>query len=573
MLLCAVSWVSYRNTEELIAANSRLTRAHRLIEELSALHLLLEDAESGSRGYALSGRRSYLEAYEAAPGKIDATLAGLRHDLSFNTSSLRSIDELERLLRARLEVMTELIAARDHGGVAAAVAIVETSRGKILTDKIRARIAALQSEEHGDLLERERDTRERARQATTAVLATVIVGILLLVAATVIIDRVVRQREKIQAALHNAERVQRAILDSANYSMISTDTSGAIITMNATAEKLLQYRHAELEGESIGRLHDSRELAARAEGLARAMGMPVMAGTEALVAKARYGVPDEAEFTYLRKDGTRFPVLVSVTALRNERSHLSGFLMIASDLSEKQAIQRMKDEFVSVVSHELRTPLTAIKGALGLLAGNAMGTLPDPASRMLQLALNNTERLGRLVNDILDLERIESGRMKMEKRPSSVQDLMAQAAEAVRVMAEEAGVSIAVSPLAHEIYADPDRIVQAFVNLLSNAIKFSPRGSRVDFSAEAANERVVFRIRDYGRGIPAGKLETIFERFEQVDASDAREKGGSGLGLAICRGIVTQHGGSVWAESQTGSGSTFFVRLPLAANSAMAASG
>jgi PAS domain S-box-containing protein len=562
--LSVVSWLSYRSTKDLIAANQRLAQAHKLIEDLTALHLLLDDAESSCRGYALSGKVDYLKPYDAALAQLDITTQVLRHDLADDSNRFREFQELEPLIQARLEVMKDLVRARQAGGFDAAVRVVQSDRGKRLTDEIRQRISVIQTDERNDLLDRERESRERARSTILAVGLTCLLGIALLLAASVVIYRLNRQSEKDHVALQNAERIQRTILNSAAYSMISTDPAGLIQMANAAAEKWLGYRGAELAGSNVTIVHDARELQSRGDQLTRAMGMPVPGDYQALVTKARYGVADEFECTYVRKDGTRFPVLLAVTALRSGGNDLAGYLMIAADLSERHAIRKMKDEFVSVVSHELRTPLTSIKGALGLLAGGVTGALPPKAGEMAKIAQSNVERLSRLVDDILDLQRIESGRIAMDKQTCDITDLMKESAESVHLVAEGEGVTIVSSHCQALIRADRERMVQAFVNLLGNAIKFSPRGGRIEFAAERTASSVLFRVKDEGRGIPKEKLETIFERFEQVDSSDAREKGGTGLGLTICRSIVQQHGGRVWAESELGRGSTFYVQLPLA---------
>ena len=561
--LGAVSWLSYRNTKELVAANQRLVQAHKLIEDLTALHVLLDDAESSCRGYALSGKAEYLKPYDAALAQLDVAMQVLRYDLAADLNLSRQFQELQPLIQARLEAMKDLVEARRGGGFEAAVQVVQSDRGKKLTDENRQRISVMQTEEHNDLLDRERESRDRVRSTIFAVGLTCLLGIALLLTASVVIYRLNRQSENDHIALQNAERIQRTILNSAAYSMISTDTAGVILTLNAAAEKWLQYKGSDLMGSSVSSVHDACELQSRGDQLTRAMGMIVPGDYHALVIKASYGVADEFESTYVRKDGTRFPVSLSVTALRGGGNDLAGYLMIATDLSEQRAIEKMKDEFVSVVSHELRTPLTSIKGALGLLAGGVTGVLPPKAAEMAQVALSNADRLSRLVDDILDLQRIESGRITMEKQLCNVADLMKESAESVRVVAEGEGVTIAPVPLSAPIRVDPGRIVQALVNLLGNAIKFSQRGGRVEFGAERTGSSVVFSVKDEGRGIPRDKLESIFERFEQVDASDAREKGGTGLGLAIVRSIVQQHGGRVWAESELGRGSTFYVQLPL----------
>ena len=182
---------------------------------------------------------------------------------------------------------------------------------------------------------------------------------------------------------------------------------------------------------------------------------------------------------------------------------------------------------------------------------------------MLEIAVSNTDRLVRLINDILDLERMESGKMSMEKQTCNAADLMTQAVDSVRDLAEKAGVTLSVSPHSARIWVDPDRIIQALINLLSNAIKFSPRGRTIWLSATPQEDQILFQVKDQGRGIPQEKRESIFERFQQVDASDRREKGGTGLGLPITRSIVQQHGGRIWVESTLGQGSTFSFTLPL----------
>ncbi|MBZ8181254.1 PAS domain-containing protein [Oscillatoria salina] len=241
-----------------------------------------------------------------------------------------------------------------------------------------------------------------------------------------------------------------------------------------------------------------------------------------------------------------------------------GFFGVAIDLSDRKAIEQMKDEFISVASHELRTPLTSIRGSLGLIATGRLGELSSRGQRMLEIAVNNTDRLHRLINDILDLARIESGRVEMVKEKCNAVDLITQAAEAMQSMAHQENITLHLeierSPI--DICADPDQILQTLTNLISNAIKFSHGGGTVWIGVTNQGEEILFQVRDTGRGIPADKLEAIFGRFQQVDASDSREKSGTGLGLPICREIVQRHGGKIWVESELNVGSTFYFTLP-----------
>jgi signal transduction histidine kinase/DNA-binding response OmpR family regulator len=232
------------------------------------------------------------------------------------------------------------------------------------------------------------------------------------------------------------------------------------------------------------------------------------------------------------------------------------------DMTQHREMQRLKNQFTSVVSHELRTPLTSIRGSLGLMSGGALGEMPPQAQRMLSIAVTNTDRLIRLINDILDLERVESGDVAMEMKRLAAGEVVNEAVRDLEGMATEAGVRLEAVADGVLVSGDRDRLLQTLTNLIGNAIKFSEPGGLVRVLVERSGEDATFRVEDQGRGIPREKLDTIFEAFEQVDASDSREKGGTGLGLAISRMIVGRHGGRIWAESTLGSGSTFAFTIP-----------
>ena len=240
----------------------------------------------------------------------------------------------------------------------------------------------------------------------------------------------------------------------------------------------------------------------------------------------------------------------------------TGMLGTGEDVTERREVERAKDEFTSIVSHELRTPLTSIRGSLGLLESGVLGALPENGQRMIEIAVENTDRLIRLINDILDIERIDSGKIDMHKEVCDGAELVACAIEGLEAFASEGEVTLRADAVPVAVLADRDRILQTLTNLISNAVKFSPAQGTVEVSCEGRDGEVVFSVSDRGRGIPENKQEAIFERFQQVDASDSREKGGTGLGLAISQTIVENHGGRIWVESTAGEGSTFSFALP-----------
>jgi PAS domain S-box-containing protein len=270
------------------------------------------------------------------------------------------------------------------------------------------------------------------------------------------------------------------------------------------------------------------------------------------------GSVQNQELEFRTKSGAIKTILLSIELI--ELSGSQCILNIVNDITERK---RLENELISLVSHELRTPMTSLLGALDLLGSGQLGTLSPQGQQVLTIATTNTERLTRLVNDILDLERMRSGKIAMQKVPCNIADLITQAAEAMQAMADKAQVTLITNLDPIELLADPDRLLQTLTNLLSNAIKFSEPGGRLWLNATSDLSGLHLTLEDEGRGIPADKLQLIFDRFQQVDASDSRKKGGTGLGLAICRNIVEQHGGRIWAESVLGQGSTFHIVLPL----------
>jgi signal transduction histidine kinase len=237
-------------------------------------------------------------------------------------------------------------------------------------------------------------------------------------------------------------------------------------------------------------------------------------------------------------------------------------VVVFRDATARHELARMKDQFISTMTHELRTPLTAINGSLGLLAGGMFGQLAPKGQHMLEVALKNAQRLMRLINEILDYERLRAGHVTLELKPTQVQMLAQTTVDSLVSLAEQKGIRLAVDAPEEIVLLDPDRIQQVLTNLIGNALKFSPADSTVTVKVEREGAEVAFAVIDQGRGIPPEKVGRIFERFEQVAVSDAKEKGGTGLGLAISQAIVTQHRGRIWVESVVDQGSAFRFVLP-----------
>ncbi len=508
-----------------------------------------------------------------------------------------------------------------------------------------------------------------------------------------VIDLTVRRAQEARLIEHarqlaTTSALQRAIVESADFSIISTAPDGTIRSFNRCAERMLGYRADELvDTKGLAVLHDESELAARAAELSMEFGCMIEPGFEAVVAKARSGEANSREWCYVRKDGTHFPVLLSVTAIRASDSEIVGFLGIGKDITEDKKsrmerdrlaaiieatpdfvstydlsggvsylnrsarrilgvpedadlrsaplppyhpawasrrlwseaipsavargswqgesaiidrhgreiaiseiviahendmgdvaflstlghdisalkqVERMKNEFISMVSHELRTPLTSIRGSLRILESGIKGVLPDNVAKLVHIASSNTERLIRLINDILDVEKIEAGKLELVVRRLDAAKVVGAALEGLHGVASLSGVTLSSSvPPGLACLGDEDRVTQVIVNLVSNAVKFSPPGATVSIVAAMGEEgRVRFSVVDQGPGIAEADRPKLFGKFQQLDSSDTRRRGGTGLGLAISRALVLRHGGKIGVISEVGHGSTFWFELP-----------
>ena len=410
-----------------------------------------------------------------------------------------------------------------------------------------------------------------------------------------------------EAQLNTLSRQSDSVLESVGDGIFALDLEGRITLVNPAAAQMLGYRQEEILGRNMHELiHHTR-----VDGSAYPREeSPIQASLEHL---STVRIANEI---FWRKDGTSFAVEYVArpqieAALDNETAALEpalrrpapwfngstepeddalaeneelstfategtandtpgravGVVVAFTDISERNALDRMKDEFISTVSHELRTPLTSLRAALGLVSGGALNARPEKMRQMMEIAIGNTDRLVRLVNDILDLERIGSGKAELHFAATSVDDLFKRVTVQHQTVASRANIRFHMEANNVVVWADPDRILQALNNLISNAIKFSPQASTIPSEVRliahyVTPDEALIEVEDHGRGIPADNLQQIFERFKQVDASDSRAMGGTGLGLAICRSIVQQHGGHIWATSTLGEGSIFHFTLP-----------
>lgn len=380
-----------------------------------------------------------------------------------------------------------------------------------------------------------------------------------------------------QEALLKTGALQTAILTSANFSIIATDEKGIIQLFNVGAERMLGYQAADVVNKiNPSDMHDPHEVMARAQALSVELATTITPGFEALAFKASRGIEDIYELTYIRKDGSRFPAIVSITALRDDFNDIIGYLLIGTDNSVRKQVELelnnamaiadkanlAKSDFLSSMSHELRTPLSAILGFAQLIESGTPAPTPSQ-SRSVDQILKAGWYLLDLINEILDLALIESGKLSLSMESISMMEVMRECQSMIEPQAKKHGIRVTFPSfdIPYHVNADRTRVKQVLINLLSNAIKYNRAdGSVVVKFIVRGPGRIRICVEDTGEGLPQEKLAQLFQPFNRLGKETGVEEG-TGIGLVVSRRLVDLMGGEIGAESTVGVGSTFWIDL------------
>lgn len=534
LALLSVAWQGYRSNLAISTETHSLTRTYRITVHISDIRAALDEAATA--------RRLFLETRDDVHARtLDAVEERVR-------DALRDLDALVINAQARRQ-LTGL-----RPTLLAAVASIRDSRTDAAAPlpnvaAARSRLQAFQALELRLLADREARAQAAASRARGQIVLGSVLAVVLTLVAGVLLWRYLREREKSLAALQDSELRVRTLFDAIPDILMTVTEGGEIRTFKPPvhieypgwAEAMVGHRIVEVLPPDI---------AAR-----------LMRGVDECLAG---GHASREEFT-LAMSGL-IPGSTEVLDFEARFFPVPGrrVLIISRDITERKRVDRLKNEFVSTVSHELRTPLTSIRGSLSLLGGGVLGPLPERARPIVDIALSNTERLVRLINDILDIEKIESGKLEFEFREVSVHELLQRAVDVNLDFARPHDVTLSLHdvPRAARIRGDFDRLTQVLTNLLSNAVKFSPPGSTVDVGATVEEGRARIFVRDRGPGIPEAFRARMFERFAQADVSDTRAQGGTGLGLSISKAIVERHGGTLTFEDHPDGGTVFSFDVP-----------
>ena len=584
-MMAMIAFVSAITIGEL--EESTVWRKHSY-EVLSTAQILLGDIfdiQRGMRGYAMTGSPATLDTYRAGLKNAQQDLAQLEQMTRDNPIQQGNLRPLREHLGDVMDYAERLIELRQQLGIQMAVQLESTGQGFAAANHTLADLHTITTEEHRLLEQRSNMVDANFRKTVHLLVIGSGLAAILLILANLMASHEMKLRRRAEVAQRKIVSMQKAILNSANYAMISTSTEGVVMSFNSTAERWLGYSAEEVVGKQTPALwHDAGEIVERAAVLSKQLGRKIEPGFEVFTAKVVGDYSDETEWTFIRKDGSRFPVSLSATALTDEVEGITGYLGVISDITERKRYEqelrdararaessdRAKSEFLAIMSHEIRTPMNGVIGMTTILADTELNEMQRDCVNTIS---TSGESLMTVINDILDFSKIESGQMKLESRSFNlercIEDAIDLFAAPIRVKGLEAVYLVAPEIPAH-LMGDSLRLRQILVNLLGNALKFTSKGEiAINVEQRSVDENghhLVFGVTDTGIGISKEGLDKLFKAFQQVDTSTTRRYGGTGLGLVISKRMAEFMGGTMWVESEPGVGSTFFFSVVLKAS-------
>ncbi|MDR3690635.1 MAG: response regulator [Fimbriimonas sp.] len=608
LALLAVALATFSSSNRFMKSAERFEAATKQIQLASDIEGILTRAESEQRGYLITLKSDYLRSFDEDSVAFLICIRKLK-DAAKGTAKLeKTVERVESLGTRKIEVMHRVITTARSRGADAGSDMVRGWQGLHLMDDVRSEIKVLRQdlEKHLSELAIENESNRSASQ--TWLIGGLVIATLAVLGAALLLMRDLASRIEIENSLQQANALQSAIFDSVGSAIIATDTHGTITIFNRTAEEWLGYSSAEVVGAKDPTIFvDRSELEARAALLSRDLHRKVSTGFETLVAKARSGTFDSNEWTYVSKDGTRFPIVLTISAVKDVNGNLLGFVGMANDLTEQKKTQstldtyvreieaanqlayqqnrelkrtaeelkesrdsavaatRMKSEFLANMSHEIRTPMNGVIGMAHLLLNTPLTEKQQGYARTVR---ESAESLLAILNDILDLSKMEAGKMTLENFPFDLRLMLEDLCDVMAPTAHVKGLELncVIPPgITSRVVGDPSRLRQILTNLLGNAIKFTERGEvSIQVSVLKDNpKRVTYRLAvvDTGIGIPADRQAKIFDSFTQADGTTTRKFGGTGLGLTISKQLAELMGGEIGVKSTVGKGSEFWLEV------------
>lgn len=571
LILSVTEYLSYRTTSGLIKASRQVVHTQQVLEALDNTLITLDDAETGQRGYLLTGKESYLEPYEAAGRRLSGVLATL-HELTPNDSARQSnLEKLALLVKRKKEELSATIALRNSGQTAAASRLTMSGKGKEAMDNIRALIARMKDSEKARMASHSAQWQASSHRTRWVVASGVVIAFGILLLAILTLNSETAERIQAEQNLRKSQVRTRMLTDSIlDYAIMMLDPEGRILSWSPGAERILGYTANEIVGQSFSGLFPARDV--KADVPQRELEKVLVSGR------------GEVEGWRVRKDGSRFWSNSVMVVIRDDQGRLQGFSKVMRDITERkhaqeeirrlnrnlkqraselEAANKELEAFTYSVSHDLRAPLRHIDGFSQLLVDEYGLQLPEEVRRYLDRIQNGARQMGLLVDELLTLTRI--GRKEIKLQVAGLDPVVEQVVSDLKAELNGRKVEWKINSLPY-VECDPALLRQVFANLLSNAVKYTrPRNPAIiEVGSLADNGQTVIFVRDNGVGFSmkyANKLFGVFQRLHRAEDFE-----GTGIGLATVQRIIHKHGGRVWAEAELDKGATFFFTVGSKAN-------
>lgn len=552
LALAAVFGSFQRNTQ--LQSRVWVIHTYQVLQQLEEVSSALSDAEAAQSNYLLTGHPRYLEQYKQASLKAETAANKVRQQTADNPDQQRNNGILASKVEEKRAIMDQLIQAVQPKNPAQLASSDIEARKLHYSQDIEKILQDMKRGEHELLEKRARDLAENTQNGNLLLL----IFLALAVAAVLVLGWFMRRyllgRIALERMLASRAHQIQLVLDTMSDGVILADMQGQFVLFNPAAQHLVGplysmppdkwSHHFGIFGSDQTTHYPSEQLP-----LARAL---------------RGEAVDDVEL-YLKSPSVPMGRWINATArpIKQQDDDFEGAIVVFRDISERKEAEKRVSEFYSTVSHELRTPLTSIRGSLGLIEGGVAGDVSETASQLVRIARTESDRLIRLINDILDIRKLEAGKLDLRKSTVQSQDLVERCIQGCQGFAEERGITLLTSiKTTGPLECDEDRVIQVLTNFVSNAIKFSRPGQRVTVALQPGTAAFKYSVTDEGEGIPQEQMHKLFGKFQQIDQTDARRQEGTGLGLAISKAIVEEHGGVVGVESELGLGSTFWFELP-----------
>lgn len=534
----------------------------------------LKDAETGQRGYIISGNPDYLLPYDSALGYFHSREVRdfiAQEEASDNPKTVERIHTLNKLTQKKLNELKETIGIRKNIGFEEARKMLIRNYGKKTMDEARQTVASIMEDKEDNLNSLEKKVKQTTEFFITQILVSNIIEVGLLIASLIYIYRYIQKLNKKDKELSQALQklneslaMREAILNSIHYAIISTDPQGIITSFNPAAEKMLGYTSQEMVGKFTPEIfHDKKEMEERAFALFNKLQRKISPDFEVFIALAKQDIPDINEWTYIRKDGARFPVQLSFTTIKNGNNEILGFVGIVYDITERKQFDRVKDELMNLTNYELTEPISAIKGCFNLLSLQS-ANLPDKFNHILEIGKTNCEYLINLTKDILEIQRIETGKVDFNFKKIDLSTLLPQVIQNNATLALQSDVSLLCSFIDPQCFvkADEKQLLQVMNRLISSAIKYSPPKGTVEITGQRLDSTIRIEVKDHGPSLSqTSPSETTFQKFTRASPSDSKKKDNH-LGLNIVKSIIEKHKGRMGIQTNSTETALWF-ELPL----------